>query len=469
MHDDTIPYEQLTNFQKWRIYTSGLTSPNSFIDFGWYYLISSALQRRVWIPPSHKPVFPNQFMAYVANPGVGKGLVTSTIMTILKYHRLKDPNESATIINGNKTGDIADAIDRTLIESAAAINYTMGGQYERRGSGNKSHDTERPTILPVAPDASSYEALVTSTAKALRLKRYIEFDPKVQRNITKLYTHSSICFCLEELSSMFRKRAEDVVYFLQQAYDCGDYAKDTKSQGCDRIQKCCVNIIGGTTPETMRKIFKDGLLNEGYASRTIHIFEGRDRKTQMFIPDLSELQKRAYDDILAHILILTDLYGQVQLEQQTVDWLEDWWHKQQEARLGISDKLMDYYARKKMHVMKMGMAIHFSESTDMKVPLSAFQRATEMLHSIEDRMHLALVHNAENPLYRAGVKVVKFLTETNKSCTQNELFAKFYEDLPGPDPKQSIEKILEYNMLMGRIIHNRIEGKELYSVIRKEG
>ncbi len=461
---DDIPYDQLTNYQKWRIFTKGLMSPDSYIDFGFYFLISGALQRRVWCPPSHKPIYANQFITFVAPPGVGKGLVTSSLMEIFKHHRMPDPH-NITIVNGTKTGDIdrenVVEVDRPLVEAAASINASMAG-HEQRKSGRK--DTERPTIIPVAPDASSYAALVQATAHALRLKRYVEYDIKLARNLTKLYTHSSITFCLEEISSMFRKQAEDVVYFLQQAYDCGDYAKDTKTQGCDRIQKCCVNIIGGTTPETMRKIFRDGLLNEGYASRCIHIFEAKNRVSRVFIPELDDTQKRCRDDILSWILKLTDLYGQIELQQEAVDWLETWWKAQEEGRAGVSDKLSDYYARKKVHTIKMAIAKHFSEHLHMKIDIACFKWATEMLGSIEPRMHLALVHTAENPLYRVGLKVIKFLEDKGEPQTFHTLFAKFYEDLPGPDVKVSMEKVLEYNIMMNKIVAERKDGKDYYKI-----
>lgn len=464
------PYEQLTNFEKWRIFTKGLKSPDSFIDFGFYFLISSALQRRVWCPPAHKPVYPNQFVTYVAPPGIGKGLVTSTINQFLRYHRMPDQNLATTQVNGNKVGDV-ESVDRHLMEAEANINSSMA-EYGQVKTSSKYTPPERPTILPVAPDASTYAALVTATARALRLKRYVEFDPKLNRNKTNLYTHSSITFCLEEVSSMFRKHAEDVVYFLQQAYDCGDYSKDTKSQGCDRIQKCCVNIIGGTTPETMRKIFRDGLLNEGYASRCIHIFEGRNRRhcdgepiSQVFITELDDIQKRCQDDLLAWILKLTDLYGQVNKAPEVDAWIEQWWLKQEEQRAGISDKLLDYYARKPVHTIKMAMAIHFAESLDMNISLDSFVKASKLLESVEDRMHLALVHTTENPLYKIGIKIRKFLEDTGPQ-TKNSLMARFYEELPGPDPKISLDKCLEYDVLMGKVTEELKQGKYYFGVTK---
>src|ERR1039457_7010245 len=58
----------MTNKEKWLSYTSGLSSPQNYIDWGYRYLIGASLQRRVWIgspygDPSeeYQPCFPNSY------------------------------------------------------------------------------------------------------------------------------------------------------------------------------------------------------------------------------------------------------------------------------------------------------------------------------------------------------------------------------------------------------------------------
>lgn len=458
----------VTNYDKWMYYNDRLTAPDSFISFGFYYLISAALQRRVWIPPSDKPIYPNQFMNFVSPPGVGKGLVTTEVMRFLSHHRMENPTDRATIVTGDSHGNVK-TVDRAVMEAEANINF-MQARGEQRTGRAANGTIEKPLLIPIAADASSYEALVLAISKAWRMKRFVRFDPKLQRNVNDIYSHSSICFCLEEITSLFRKKAEDVVTFLQQTWDCGDYVKDTKTQGTDRIQKSCVSILGGTNPEAMSKIFRDGLLNMGYASRCIFIYESRDRKTSMFFPELNDVQKQYYEDLLVHIKKLTDLHGQVTLSQETIDWLEEWWRECQNKRPNIHEKLQHYYARKKVHVAKMALAVHFGESTEMTIGIPEFQRAIHLLENgAEKRMHHALMTTSENPYYKLGTRILAYIKESGPK-SRKELLAKFWPDLPTQSPKDALDNTIEHYVITGKIVPVRDKklGIELFDIVREK-
>lgn len=445
--------EPLSNFEKWRDFTNGLISPDSYINFGWFYLVSAALQRRVFCGAKHKPIFPNPYTIFVGDPGIGKGLVITEVAKMLKYHKLSDPSERTTVVTGNNIGQIVN-VDRATIEACAQADFYAANGDNERGpvAGKRYQATEKPLLLPVAADATSYEALVMAMSRSLRMKNYNEYDEKLGRNITKIYTHSSLCFCLEEISSLFRSKSHDVANFLLTAYDCGDYKKDTKTQGTDRIQKCCLSFLGGTTPTFMRRTFNDGLLNEGFASRGWFIFEAKNRKTAMFIPELNDNQKQHEQDLLAHIKKLADLYGQVTYTPEAAIFLDGWWQKAQTERPNISEKLLHYYARKQLHVQKLAMALHFSESLEMVIGIEECQRAIIMLSKVEKTMHHALVSKADNPYYNIGMKVIKYLEDSLEAKTMKELLARFWEDLPGPDPKESMYKTVEHYIITGKIV-----------------
>ena len=293
--------DNLTNFQKWRLYMDGFISPDSFIDWGFYYLISAALQRRVWLGPDHSRLYSNMYVILVADPGIGKGLVVKQIAELVKHHKLPDPNNGS--LNKHLLEKAPTEVDRAAIEEVAKADYTAaqeleGGSTDKDGNKiTRNKIYEKPLLFPVAADATTYEALVRSMSKAIRRINYKEFDEKVGKEIMKIYTHSSLCFCLEEISSLFRKRTEDLVHFLIQAYDCGDYTYDTKTQGKDRVRKCCLNFFGGTTPGFMQTTFDDQLLTEGFASRCFFIFAAKNRKTTLWIPELTQAQKSAYSDL----------------------------------------------------------------------------------------------------------------------------------------------------------------------------
>ena len=78
----------MTNWDRWQLRLREVTSPQSFIDFGFVYLVSSYLQRRVWTNADHQKLFPNVYIILVGDPGIGKGLVIKPVTEFLKGHKL---------------------------------------------------------------------------------------------------------------------------------------------------------------------------------------------------------------------------------------------------------------------------------------------------------------------------------------------------------------------------------------------
>lgn len=456
----------MSNFEKWRVYTDGLASPDSFINFSFYYLISAALQRRVWLPPAHKPIFCNLYGALITPPGIGKGLILGEVAKFLKYHKRENPMQ--------QKNDGAMTVDRQVEQATAYADYleATSNPNVRHPSDHKPRSSyktpEEPLLaLPMAADATTYEALVTATSRALRRKNYTVFDPVLQRNVINIYTHSSIAFCLEEMSSLFKRKAEDALTFLNQAFDCGDYRKETKTQGIDKIQRCCMCFLGGATFDFMRRMCKDEIINEGFTSRSIFVCEFKERKIVTFIPELTPLQLQYEKDLLAHIKLLINLYGQVEIDDDAKEFLEKWHRESQANRPNINPKLLHYHSRKKIHLMKLAAAVHFGESTELRITLHDVKVALAFIDSIEKNMHLAIVSEGKNPYHKLSQNITQFLMEQPRSL--NELRAFFWDDLPNNDPYEALSKTLQHLVITGRITEYPKGGKTVYETIKVNG
>lgn len=435
----------MTNFEKWRLYTEGLVSPDNYINFGFYSLIAACLQRRVWIGPDHAPLYPNLYVILVGEPGVGKGLVVKQINKVLTHHKLQQDNTDQVKLFSKLSN-----LDRQVAEEVLKEDFKNAQEAEY---GEKVNDKtlkmiDKPLLFPMAADSTTYEALVRALAKSIRRKNVLKYDDEKKQEVSKIYTHSSLTFCLEEISSLLRRKTEDVVHFIIQTYDCGDYTYDTKNNGRDRIKNCCVNFLGGTTPGFMQKTFDDQLLTEGFASRVFFIYAARNRKTTLWIPDLTQEQQDAYNDILNHIKELSSLYGRVRMDSETSEFLEQWWIDSQKSRSNVSYKLNPYYARKNIHVIKLAMAIHFAESTEMHIRKESFEKAIQLLKVEEKKMHYALGLESGNPLAIPTKKILKYL-ETLGHKTKKELLAEFWNDLPRG--LNDLDEILSYLWTVGKI------------------
>jgi len=205
----------LTNLEKWRLYMRDVTSPDSFVDMGFYYMINAALQRRVWVQPEHSALFPNLYLILVGAPGIGKGLVLKQVSSFLKYHKLKDIDKSEEELEKERL-----LYGETIQEAKVSVT-------ESASPNGKINTDIDPLLFPVAAEATTYEALLRAYTKILRTHKLPTGETHQFCNIQGVYLHKSLCFCLEEISSLFQKNANKVADFLLAAYDCGDYTYET--------------------------------------------------------------------------------------------------------------------------------------------------------------------------------------------------------------------------------------------------
>lgn len=438
----SIPVSKPTNpslFHKWRNYMEGVPSPDSYINFGFYYLIGCALQRRVWTGAFHEPIFGNQFVIFVGKPGLGKGRVTDPINEILRYHKFKP--KLPTAINEEEFEKQHAA---KVANGAEIFNKAMAAQGRpdlMTDNTRKSGDRELPLLLPMAADATTYEALVKAISKSLRRKDV----PKSEMVPSGIYTHSSICFCLDELSSIFRKHTEDTVNFLLQAYNCKDYEYDTKTQGRDNIKKCCVSILAGTQPDFIANAFKSNMIGTGLLSRFWFIYESSPRANKLlYSPPLTEQQKLDYIAILAWVKQLADIYGYAPLTDEARVYLEEKYLEVNSGkRISPNAKLDEYYARINLHWLKLAMAVHFSYSLDMEINLYDCQTAVAMLEGAEKKMHYALTFDKANPLAKVSGKVLAML-ERKGPMTFLEIHFEFWDDCKEMELKEILSALLSF-------------------------
>jgi hypothetical protein len=421
----------MTNLEKWQAYTDRLPSPQNYINWGWHYLIACALQRRVWIGDDTQQIFPNQYCIFVGLPGIGKSLVIKEVAYFLNYWKLKDRIKPE---------------DKSLSQDQLATAHSVqeadlqNAQKDEMQAKNNKADFFEPLLIPIAADATTYEALVEAVAESYMRINYVEFDEKEQKNKLKIYGHASLCFCLDELASLLRKRTDDTVNYLLGLYNCPvDYTYKTKTQGKDRVRRGCLNILGGTTPSFMRSIFNDNLIGEGFASRTFFIYAAKNRKHICTIRALSpdEIIYRAH--LLEHVRKLTTLFGAIKKTPDVEAFIQKWWHEFNENEIDKKPtKLRDYYARKNLHMQKIAMAMHFSDSLDMHIPLARFQDAMDFLADEEKRMHLALTLESATPVAKIANKITDMLATGEKN------YVEIVCETIGIGDKKQLEEALDF-------------------------
>lgn len=441
-----------TLLDKWLLRMRDVPSPEHFKIIGFYYMIAAALQRRVWLGPPTMPMFPNMYVVICGETGVGKGNVIKPISHILKYHKLEGPEAAAAkspdivrideTIAKHKAAGADESVIATLLQSREALLLAQT-------DSNEAHDPKKKLpkeryLIPVAPESTTFEALVQlngSTVSKINVAP-CEMAP------TGFYAHHSMCFCLEEMSSLVRKKQEGVIQYLLCAYDCGDYDYKTKHQGEDRVRKCCVSLLAGTTPAFMKSSMSEGMLTEGFASRTLFTYGARVIK-KFDIPPLTDEQKLAERDIIDRIKILGNKFGQVVYTPDALARLEQYYATEYERDFAAcKDIIKDYYARKDSHIRKLSMAMHFADNDTYEIEIDIVERVLIFLRELEVTMHHALHFAGRNPLGALYEKIAKWIGKQSVAVSMVEIAYHFIEEMTPKEVEEAVVFLLAIDRLV---------------------
>ena len=396
----------MTNLDKWLFYMKDCVSPEIFIKWSFHSLVASYLERRVWNGSSGFNLYPNLYIILVGPSAVGKGRAISPVKDAYKKHKY--------VAN-------ADAIFTNALD-------------DEKGKDPGS-------LIQIAPDSTTYQSIVLALAKSIRAKYVVPTGGVPGKKIPCL--HSSMTFCLEELSSLMRKNTEELVNFLLIAYDCGDYTHETIYRGRDNVKRCCLNILGGTTPEYLQTIFDDRLLSEGFGSRTHFIMAEKPRYRTLKPIIIEPDQTKCYIEVLNHLKDLTDLYGEVTFTDEALTYMENWWKTEPLTRINKSSKLNPYFGRKDIHLKKLSMVIHFADCANkMQVELDSVLKAEAELIEAELTMDKALKFKKKNSIAQLTESIFNYIKDAKRGVSKGELAQIFWDDLP--QQQESLDKIIEY-------------------------
>lgn len=413
-------------YEDWCLYTKDVQSPQPFVDAAFYFMIGAALQRRVWFGDlDFHAVFPNQYIAFIGPASAGKSLITSPMKELLEIPAdIKEPEN-----------DLA----AELLGEDAETN--------RKGA--------RQPLIYIAPNSTTFEQFTQETSRVAYLHRYTDSE-----NRRKAYHHSSLVFILDELTSIFKKNAEQLSDFLLEAYNGGKkYVRKLKHSDTDFCTNMCISLLGNTTLGKFQSLQNQDILSDGFMARTIIVY-GIEKRFHLYsIPPLSDDQKAAKARLQAYIRELTKVYGAVTLNDEAKEYIHH--HFELHPNLIHTNKhpmLDEYYGRKNLHHQKILFAIHFARTTDMIITLQDAENATAHLARLEKDMHIPFVGMGRNESAKLTEDICRYIKSCNK-ITKKSIFIRFYQSIKTPD---ELTRVLDDLITMDRICRVRENNIEYY-------
>ena len=414
----------MTNFERWKFYLKDIESPDSYIEWGYYHLISSALQRNVWMfgnklndLPSAASLFPNQFTVLIGPPATGKGRVLKQEIGLMNDGKLR----------------VAD---------------------------NSGH---LKPLIHMSPDKVTCEKLIDIIAECSSSREFTVVKPDGPKK--RVNAHSSLTSVIEELEVLFQKNANDMINLLLQLFDCGDLSYQTRHQAKHTIKNVCMSFIAGTTPQALKSLMDMKIVGTGLTSRIIFVYADKPRFQRIF-PGITAEQQTAFDELVAHTkLIASKTVGEVTFSPEANEYYRSIYEaldgeesKMQKGRVNRDMRLDYYYGRKNIHWLKLCMIGHFADQHDNYViQQPTVEWAYKRLSEVEVNMHRAFSVTTSNVIQEICPQIVRYLKETG-DVPHKRVWFNF------PMERKDFDSCIEYLITTEQVKSN----SGILGIVRKE-
>lgn len=308
--------------------------PPQFAEWSGLSILAGALERRVWIPWNDTYSFyPNIYVLLVSRPGQGKSVSLSAAVDLLK-----------------------EVSRRTSTLNIMPNQVTEAKFIELMGFGRSFMDTSGGKEITVFQNAGYYYA--------------------------------------SEASNSLRNIFGDFIACLTDFYDCPSlWERATKKDGKRiTLRNVCMNLLAGSTFDYLGKLVSDENIQGGFASRLMYVVQSdnvvREQKFGSGQDAETRKLRSVYREALIEDLIqIGKLTGPMTADPEFGQAWEAWYPEhQKKVHAYKSEKLQSILARTNTNVLKVSMLLSASESNDRILKCKHFEKAVEMVESLNAKI-----------------------------------------------------------------------------------
>lgn len=267
----------------------------------------------------------------------------------------------------------------------------------------------------------------------------------------------------DEFSDFIRASGPAMFEFLTSVYGCPNYWEyTTLKRGTDAITNAYLNILAGTTPSWIANEFDATFTEQGFASRTLFVYETepRFRKAKVNItPEMRKMYTLLVDDLF-HI---SELQGTFEWEDNSVyDQFANWYENILPAEIQKADyRIKSYLARKPTHLLKLMMILQLAESDELILTQDKYQQSKLLLDNLEVSMSSTFSAVGRNQ-YANDLERIYHEVHASGGMSLQEIWRKNYSAFA---TKQSFDETMETLCIMG-LLTRTTNGKGVIYVAR---
>ena len=198
--------------------------------------------------------------------------------------------------------------------------------------------------------------------------------------------HSSLTIFSTEFTVFLGYHNRELMAALCEWYDCHNrWVYETISRSKEEIIGVWVNLLGGTTPDSIQSSLPIESIGGGLTSRIIFVVEEKKHKLVIFPgmpPEMITLQEHLIYDLEQ----IGKLSGTFSYEQDFIDAYTVWCEYADEHPPFNDRKFDGYCGRRRKHLMSLSMVSNASRTDTMMLEVADLERAIQLLAEVEVKM-----------------------------------------------------------------------------------
>lgn len=369
--------------------TQHVPSPDIFRVWAGISCLAGAMERRVWARVvGHAFTYPNLFVALVASPGIGKGVIETT------------------------------------------------GRLWRRAK-----DASKKPCFHVMPDSVNAASMMLAFKDARKV---------IIRNGELKHEYHSLLVPNEEMGVLMPAHDMELLGRLNYIFTNPDFIRILRVyQGeVQEIINPTLNIICGAQPGFLASMLPEEAWSMGFTSRLIMVYAGSGKDIKLFA-DTSAADKLE-SSLLSMLAEVAEIEGCMRWEPEAAAALDNW-HKGGRQPVPDHSRLTFYLNRRLQFAIKLCIIAAISRSRELVIRHEDVTRAFDWLFPTEALMpdiFREMVHKSDNQT----LQELHFFMWKEFARTQKPLHeARLYSFLQDRVPSERIPRIIEVASRSGMI------------------
>jgi hypothetical protein len=285
--------------------------------------------------------------------------------------------------------------------------------------------------IKLSAQATSLQALIR------RMKETNLTDINVETG--KQTYHSSLTIFSNEFTVFLGYHNRELIASLCDWYDCKDrWTYETIARKKEEIIGVWVNLLAGTTPDSIQSALPVESIGQGLTSRIIFVVEEK-RDKLVISPTKTEKEMMLQQALINDLESISMMSGIMQCTEGFMKFYEEWCQNAAANPPFYDRKFDGYCGRRRPHLLKLAMVCNASRTDDMIMTADDLERAAQLLSEVELKMGRVFKGMGRSDIASLINDSIIFITNSAVPDIPLWQFAKHFE---GDMDKLVMDKVL---------------------------